>query len=93
MSHGAKKKGGGGGGSRDRSRSPVNRSESLSVTNLTANHALSRDDLMELMTEAMSAQIPRLILETSKVVTAQMQADQQQVMQEQARSFTSFPKT
>ena len=90
MSHGAKKKGGGGGGSRDRSRSPVNRSESLSVTNSTANDALSRDDLMELMTEAMSAQIPRLILETSKVVTAQMQADQQQVMQEQARSFTSF---
>ena len=45
---------------------------------------------MELMSEAMSAQIPRLILETSKVVSAQMQADQQQAMQEQARSFTCF---
>ena len=91
MSHGGKKKGGGG-GSRDRSRSPVDRSESAPAPNSTGNDALSREDLMDLMTEAMSAQIPRLILETSKVVSAQMQADQQQVIQEQARSFTSFPQ-
>lgn len=92
MSHGSKKKGGGG-GLRDRSRSPVrtvSESASHSNSNSMGNESLSRDDLMNLMSEAMSAQIPRLILETSKVVSAQMQADQQQVIQEQARSFTSF---
>ena len=90
MSHGTKKKGGGG-GPRDRSRSPVRTvSESASHSNSMGDESLSRDDLMNLMSKAMSAQIPRLILETSKVVSAQIQADQQQVIQEQARSFTSF---
>ena len=38
------------------------------------------------MSEAMSAQIPRLIVETSKVVQAQIQSDSQ----DSARSFTAF---
>ena len=41
---------------------------------------------MEMMSQTMSAQIPRLILETSKVVTAQLASDQQDTV----RSFTTF---
>ena len=63
---------------RDRSRSPVptaSRSESF-----------TKDDLMEMMSQTMTAQLPRLIMETSKVVAAQMASENE----ENVRSFTSM---
>ena len=63
---------------RSRSRSPIHREVS--------GGSFSKEDLMEMMSQTMSAQIPRLILETSKVVTAQLASDQQDTV----RSFTTF---
>ena len=47
---------------------------------------LKEDDLRRIVSETMSAQIPRLILETSKVVTEQISTDGQ----DSAKSFTAF---
>ena len=59
---------------RERSRSPVRES------------GFSKEEMVDIMKETMAAQIPRLILETSKVVQEQLAADQQ----ESQRSFTAF---
>ena len=47
---------------------------------------LKEDDLRRIVSDTMSAQIPRLILETSKVVTEQIATDGQDT----AKSFTAF---
>ena len=47
---------------------------------------LSEDDLRRIVSETMSSQIPRLIMETSKVVTEQISSDGQ----DNAKSFTAF---
>ena len=47
---------------------------------------LKEDDLRRIVSETMSAQIPRLIMETSKVVTEQITSDSQ----DNAKSFTAF---
>ena len=47
---------------------------------------LKEDDLRRIVSETMSAQIPRLIMETSKVVTEQITSDSQ----DDAKSFTAF---
>ena len=60
--------------SRERSRSPLR------------SPAFSKEEMLELMKETMAAQLPRLILETSKVVQEQMAADQQ----ESQKLFTAF---
>ena len=49
------------------------------------NDSISESDLKRIMGDVVAAQIPRLILETSKVVTEQLEADRRK-----ARSFTSF---
>ena len=49
------------------------------------SEAISENDLKRIMSEAVAAQIPRLILETSKVVTEQLGAERNE-----SRSFTSF---
>lgn len=65
---------------RERSQSPLGESSARTGGTFT------REDLMEMMSQTMSAQIPRLILETSKVVTEQLACDQQDTV----RSFTTF---
>ena len=47
--------------------------------------SINESDLKRIMSEAVAAQIPRLILETSKVVTEQLGAERSE-----SRSFTSF---
>ena len=47
---------------------------------------LTRSDFLSLMSEAMNAQFPKLILETTKVVTAQLQSENL----DSTRSFTSY---
>ena len=71
-----------GGKDRARSRSPLHDSPPPG----TGSEQFTRQELMSFMSDAMSAQIPRLILETSKVVTAQIQSQSQ----DSARSFTAF---
>ena len=78
-----KEKGGKDSGGRDRSRSPLGDSPPPPSS---SNETFSRQDLMQFMSDAMSAQLPRLIVETSKVVQAQMQSENQ----DSARSFTAF---
>ena len=68
---------------RGRSRSPLSESPPPPPAH---NETFSRQDLMQFMSDAMSAQSPRLIVETSKVVQAQMQSDNE----DSARSFTAF---
>ena len=51
-----------------------------------ATENLTRSDFVSMMSEAMNAQFPKLILETTKVVTAQLQSDNM----ESSRSFTSY---
>ena len=46
--------------------------------------SISEDDLKRCMKEAIAAQLPRLIIETSKVVTEQLSG------QNETRSFSSF---
>ena len=46
--------------------------------------SISENDLKRIMSEAVAAQLPRLILETSKVVSEQL------AEQNEARSLTSF---
>ena len=65
---------GGNDGGRSRSRSPHESEKSL-----------AEDDLRRIVTESMKQQIPSLIVETSKVVSAQMAEGQ-----ETAKSFTTF---
>ena len=62
-------------GHRERSRSPHESEKSL-----------TEDDLRRIVTESMKLQIPSLIVETSKVVSAQMSNEGQ----ETAKSFTTF---
>ena len=81
-------KSGSGSRTRSRSRSPL-RTESPAGSSSTlppAGDHPTRADFMSMMSEAMSAQFPRLILETSKVVSAQIQSGNE----ETSRSFTSF---
>ncbi len=66
---------GGNDGHRARSRSPHESDKSL-----------TEDDLRRIVTESMKQQIPSLIVETSKVVSAQMSTEGQ----ETAKSFTTF---
>ena len=47
---------------------------------------LRADDLKRIIADSVAAQLPRLIMETSKVVTEQMEAERG----ESSRSFTSF---
>ena len=61
-------------GGRSRSRSPRESEKSL-----------TEDDLRRIVTESMKQQIPSLIVETSKVVSAQLSEGQ-----ETAKSFTTF---
>ena len=63
---------------RNRSRSPVVPESRTEI--------FTKDDLMEMMSQTMTAQLPRLIMETSKVVSAQLASDNE----ENARSFTSM---
>ena len=79
-------------GSRTRSRSPV-RNDSAdqnppagSSNASPPNENLTRADFMSMMSEAMHAQFPKLILETTKVVTAQLQSENHDA----SRSFTSY---
>ena len=51
-----------------------------------SSSGFSKEELMNFMSNAMSAQMPKLILEASKVVSAQIQAENQ----ENSRSFTAF---
>ena len=60
--------------SRDPSRSPLRSSP------------LTKEEIKDMMSETLSAQIPRLILETSKVVQEQLASDQL----DSQRSFTAF---
>ena len=80
----SREKGGKDPSSRNRSRSPLG--ESPPPPPLVSNETFSRQDLMQFMSDAMSAQLPRLIVETSKVVQAQMQSENL----DSARSFTAF---
>ena len=87
-------------GSRDklRSRSPLRSGVAQStpsgsgstgsgaVDRQSLGEQFSRADLMQMMSEAMTAHFPRMIVETSKVVTAQLQANSQ----DNTRSFTAF---
>lgn len=50
-----------------------------------SSESINESDLKRIMSEAVAAQIPRLILETSKVVTEQLGAERNE-----SRSFTSF---
>ena len=47
------------------------------------------DDIKRIMSEAMAAQLPRLILETTKVVTEQLGAEMRD-RDDSSRSFTNF---
>ena len=73
---------------KSRSRSPVRteNSSSSSSSSSAAQETMSAADLKQMMRDALKEQIPSLILETSKVVTAQMTADRV----EAEKSFTSF---
>ena len=51
--------------------------------------AVSQDELKRIMSEAMAAQLPRLILETSKVVTEQLSAELRD-REDSTRSLSSF---
>ena len=67
--------------------SSKDRARSRSPHGETSNtETLSKEDLMEMMSQTMTAQLPRLIMETSKVVAAQLASDNE----ENARSFTSM---
>ena len=50
-----------------------------------SSESINESDLKRIMSEAVAAQIPRLILETSKVVTEQLGAERNE-----SWSFTSF---
>ena len=63
--------------SRERSRSPVDRSDQM----------LTEADLRRIVSESMKQQIPSLIVETSKVVAEQLSADTQEA---QTKSLSSF---
>ena len=81
-------------GDKSRSRSPIRSGSTVSGSTGSGSSSerpppagqFSREDLMQMMSEAMTAQFPRMVVETSKVVTAQLQADNQ----DHARSFTAF---
>ena len=83
-----------GSSSRTRSRSPVGGAQEQqqqqqqpgSSAPAPATENLTRSDFVSMMSEAMNAQFPKLILETTKVVTAQLQSDNM----ESSRSFTSY---
>ena len=47
------------------------------------------DDIKRIMSEAMAAQLPRLILETTKVVTEQLGAEMRD-RDDSSRSFSNF---
>ena len=68
---------------RERSRSPVRPPPPPPAV---SNELVSRDSMMQMMSDVMSAQIPKLIMETSKVVAAQLQSEDQ----ENSRSYTMF---
>ena len=55
-----------------------------SRANLSDEESISQADLKRIMSEAVAAQLPRLILETSKVVSEQL------AEQNESRSFVSF---
>ena len=71
-------------GSHSRDRSPLRNDGEGNSSQST--ESFSKEDLMNFMSSAMSAQMPRLILEASKVVSAQLQVENQ----ENSKSFSAF---
>ena len=61
------------------------RSDSPSEHDRDRSDSISENDLKRIMGDVVAAQIPRLILETSKVVSEQLEADRRE-----SRSFTTF---